>query len=60
MKIVFVIDHSPLMNVKRDGLSFFEQSVFAIETIIHKRVQIGCFHTDKYFLYGLQQNALSK
>jgi hypothetical protein len=43
MKIVFVVDTSPLMQIKRDiqdsgrfgcGMSFFEQSAYAIEDFV--------------------------
>jgi hypothetical protein len=56
MKIVFVIEHSPLMGLKNDGMTFFEQTVYCIELFIQRRIQLGFFGGDKYFLYGIQQN----
>lgn len=46
------------MNLKHQGggLSFFQQSVYAIEMFIHKRIQQGFFKTDKYFLFGIEHS----
>ena len=54
MKIVFILDHSPLMSMKKDGMTYFQQSVYAIEQFIQRRITMGNFKTDKYFLYGIE------
>ena len=57
MKIAFILDHSPLMEVNKDnGLTYFQQSIYAVETFIQRRIALGLFKTDKYFLYGLENS----
>ena len=83
MKFAFILDTSPLMQIKKSvvtdfsnkvppsdlqaasqydaeeskvasqsqtGMSFFEQSIFAIEEFISIRKKTGQFKQDKYFL----------
>ena len=83
MKFAFILDTSPLMQIKKSvvtdfsnkvppsdlqaagkydqeeskispqtqtGMSFFEQSIFAIEEFISIRKKTGLFKQDKYFL----------
>lgn len=55
MKFVFVLDTSPLMQLKHSqngvGMSFFQESVFAIEEFINHRKRLNEFKTDKYYLF---------
>ena len=45
------------MDVNKDnGLTHFQQSVYAVETFIKRRIALGLFKTDKYFLYGLENS----
>ena len=73
MKFAFILDTSPLMQIKKSvigefpskrrpeeakspgasaaiGMSFFEQSIYAIEEFITIRKKMGAWKQDKYIL----------
>ena len=53
MKFAFVIDNSPLMNLKPPSghMTYFQQCAYVIEEFISYRKRMNEFKTDKYFLF---------
>ena len=59
MKFVFIVDTSPMMLLKHHdisndknvtGMTFFQESVYAIEEFVNHRKRLNEFKTDKYYL----------
>lgn len=50
-KFVFIVDSSALMMQKQDGMTYFQQAIFAIESFVAERKRMNEFKYDKYLLF---------